>query len=918
MTVGTAPPADEPLSALLAGAAPSSPAFIVPEDGQVLTYEQVADGIETLAGRLSAAGIRRGDRVALTLPNGPDFVQLLLAITLLGAAAAPLNPAYTHSEFTFFLTDIAPRLFLIPDGRPAAAASAAEATGTTVLTVGAAADGPPALLVAGEPVRAATTFERGGPDDVAVVLHTSGTTSRPKQVPLRQRNLMASARTIAAHYRLDPSDVSFSVMPLFHIHGLVASTFAALSAGGAVVAPRRFTPHRFWPQAREYGATWLSAGPTLHQMMLDKADEAGPPVALRFVRSCSSALSPALMRRAEDSYGVPMLEAYGMTEASHQMASNPQPPAARVPGSVGVPTGTEIGVVDKDGRFLPDGSPGEVVIRGPGVMSGYVNNPAATAEAFFGDWFRTGDRGALRDGYLYLEGRLKEMIIRGGENIAPAEIEEVLLSHPAVSDAVCFGVQDDKYGELVSAAVTLTQDAEARALIEHCRGQLAAFKVPTTIHVLAEIPRTPTGKVQRRRVAEFVGQGLAGHGQPAQGPAAAGPAAQPGTGQPGTGRPVKFAILGAGAIGAYVGAALARGGADVTLIARGPHLAAMRAGGVRVLSPRGDFAAHPRATDDLAAVADADVVFVALKAYSLPEIAPRLGTLLAPGAATIWAQNGIPWWYFQSLPDLPREAGLPGGTGLPGKAGLPEGTGPPEEAGLAGEAGPTRITGLESVDPGGVIARSIRPGHNVGCVVYCSTEIIEPGVIRHIEGTRFTIGEPDGSVTQRCKLISDAFAAGGLKAPVAPRLREQIWLKLVGNVAFNPITALTGATLGELAAVPEMPALLRAIFTECAAVAGRLGITFPVSLDRRLEAGLAVGDHKTSMLQDLEAGKRLELDCMTGAVAELAGRLGIDVPHVRTVHACARLLDQLGTHAQAGSGGRGSAAPRHGSAATQS
>jgi acyl-CoA synthetase (AMP-forming)/AMP-acid ligase II len=524
MTEGTAPAADEPLSALLAQAEPSRPAFIVPEDGQVLTYAQVAEGIETLAGCLAAAGIRRGDRVALTLPNGPGFVQLLMAITLLGAAAAPLNPAYTHSEFSFFLADIAPRLFLIPASRPAAAASAADATATTVLTVETAGGGPPALLVAGEPVRPATSFERGGPDDVAVVLHTSGTTSRPKQVPLRQRNLMASARTIAAHYRLGSSDTSFSVMPLFHIHGLVASTFAALSAGGAVIAPRRFTAHRFWPQARDYGATWLSAGPTLHQMILDKADEAGPPAALRFVRSCSSALSPALMQRAESSYGVPMLEAYGMTEASHQMASNPQPPAARVPGSVGVPTGTEIGVVDAAGRFLPDGRPGEVVIRGRGVMSGYVNNPAATAEAFFGDWFRTGDRGALRDGYLYLEGRLKEMIIRGGENIAPAEIEAVLLSHPAVSDAVCFGVPDDKYGELVSAAVTLTQDAEARALIEHCRGQLAAFKVPATIHVLPEIPRTPTGKVQRRRVAEFVAQGQPAAGRTGAGPADQGPA----------------------------------------------------------------------------------------------------------------------------------------------------------------------------------------------------------------------------------------------------------------------------------------------------------------------------------------------------------------------------------------------------------
>lgn len=329
---------------------------------------------------------------------------------------------------------------------------------------------------------------------------------------------------------------------------------------------------------------------------------------------------------------------------------------------------------------------------------------------------------------------------------------------------------------------------------------------------------------------------------------------------------MKFAVLGAGAIGAYVGAALSRGGADVTLIARGPHLAAMASHGVRVLSPRGDFTASPAVTAQLEAVADADVVFVALKAYSLPEIAPRLGRLLAPGATAIWAQNGIPWWYFQSMPE-PAEPGL---TGL----------------GLA--AG-----GLESVDPGGIIAASISPEHNVGCVVFCSTEIIEPGVIKHVEGTRFTLGEPDGSDSERLKLISAAFAAGGLRAPVEASLRDQIWLKLVGNVAFNPVTALTGATLGQLGAIPEMPELLRAIFSECAEVAGRLGITFPVSLDRRLEAGLAVGDHKTSMLQDLEAGKRLELDCMTGAIVELAQRLDVEVPHIRTVHACAKLLDRL-------------------------
>lgn len=320
---------------------------------------------------------------------------------------------------------------------------------------------------------------------------------------------------------------------------------------------------------------------------------------------------------------------------------------------------------------------------------------------------------------------------------------------------------------------------------------------------------------------------------------------------------MKFAVLGAGAIGAYVGAALSRGGTDVTLIARGAHLQAMADHGVRVLSPRGDFTAHPEVSGDIEAVRDADVVFVALKAYSLPEIAPRLGAVLAPGAAVIWAQNGLPWWYFQSAPT------------------------------------PAGLTGLQAVDPGGVIAASIPAQHNVGCVVFCSTEIVEPGVIRHVEGTRFTIGEPDGSDSERCKLISAEFAAGGLRAPVEARLRDQIWLKLVGNAAFNPITALTGATLGELGELPEMRELLRAVFAECAAIAGRLGITFPVSLDRRLEAGLAVGDHKTSMLQDLQAGKQLELECMTGAVIELAGHLNVDVPHTRAVYACAELLGEV-------------------------
>jgi 2-dehydropantoate 2-reductase len=305
---------------------------------------------------------------------------------------------------------------------------------------------------------------------------------------------------------------------------------------------------------------------------------------------------------------------------------------------------------------------------------------------------------------------------------------------------------------------------------------------------------------------------------------------------------VKFAVVGAGAIGAYVGAALARGG----------HLRAMQERGVRVLSRRGDFDARPAATDDFAAIADADVVFVGLKAYSLPGLAPQIGSHLHAGAAVIAGQNGIPWWYFQ------------------------------------GAGGPFAGDVVESVDPGGVVSRAIPAEAVVGCVVYPATELVEPGVVRHIEGTRFSLGEPDGRESDRCRAISEALQAGGLKAPVDARLRDQIWLKLIGNAAFNPVSVLTRATLGQLGELPEMRAVLRALLEEGAAVAGALGATLSVSIDRRLEGGFAVGEHKTSMLQDFEAGKPLEIDCLTGAVIELAEKVGVDVPRLRVVDAAVR------------------------------
>jgi acyl-CoA synthetase (AMP-forming)/AMP-acid ligase II len=481
------------LSALL-GSPGGATALVAADDGARTSYADLAADVDALAGKLRAAGVERGDRVALVVPEGPPFVRLLLAVAAAGAAAAPLNPAYTRDEFAFYLDDLAPRLLLLPEGDLPAARAAA---GERVRVVDVA--GPE--LLPGAPA----AYEGAGPDDVALLLHTSGTTSRPKQVPLLQRNLTASAHSIADFYALGRDDVAYCAMPLFHVHGLVASMLAALAGGGAVVVPSRFAPRRFWSQAREHGATWFSCGPTLHQMILERRDGEPPPT-LRFVRSCSSALTPELMARTEEVYGVPMLEAYGMTEASHQMTSNPLPPGRRVPGSVGVPSGVEIRLVDGSGA---DVEVGEVVIRGPGVTPGYLANPQANAESFFGEgWFRTGDRGRLDGGYLWLEGRIKEMILRGGENISPYEIEEVLLAHPAVRDAVAFGIDDEKYGEEVGAAVALAGDADEQALRDWCRERLAAFKVPRTIFVLDAIPRTATGKLQRKRV----GQQLVGRG----------------------------------------------------------------------------------------------------------------------------------------------------------------------------------------------------------------------------------------------------------------------------------------------------------------------------------------------------------------------------------------------------------------------
>jgi acyl-CoA synthetase (AMP-forming)/AMP-acid ligase II len=341
------------------------------------------------------------------------------------------------------------------------------------------------------------------PSDIALFLHTSGTTSRPKGVPLTHGNLMASIANIAATYQLTPRDRSLIVMPLFHVHGLIGATLSTLHTGGAVVVPAKFSAGAFWPLVAKYGVTWYSAVPTIHQILLGRADQdAAPRGGLRFIRSCSSALAPAVFQQMEERFGVPVLEAYGMTEASHQMASNPLPPGPRKPGFVGPGTGVDIAILDDQGRALPPGQQGEVSIRGANVMHGYLNNPDANAAAFSNGYFRTGDQGVLdANGYLMLTGRLKELINRGGEKISPLEVDAALLEHPAVAEAVTFAAPDAKYGEEVHAAVVLKGTATPAEIQAHCRARLADFKVPKVVHVTEAVPRTATGKIQRRHVA---------------------------------------------------------------------------------------------------------------------------------------------------------------------------------------------------------------------------------------------------------------------------------------------------------------------------------------------------------------------------------------------------------------------------------
>lgn len=479
-----------------------------------LSYHGLRRQADKTVRQLNELGVGRAASVAIVLPNGPEMASAFVCIAS-GATTAPLNPAYRQEEFEFYLDDLQADLLVVQDGVDTPALAAATKLGIAVATLHFdAADPAGVFTLAGHAAAPPVGPKRGGfahADDVALVLHTSGTTSRPKIVPLSHANVCASAAHIAESLALTADDRCLNVMPLFHIHGLIAAVLASLQAGASITCTPGFNALQFYALLQEFAPSWYTAVPTMHQALLGRAARNRKIIdaaQLRLIRSSSASLPPQVMTELEATFGAPVIEAYGMTEAAHQMACNPLPPRDRKPGSVGVAAGPEVAIMSADGALLPTGNIGEVVIRGANVTAGYRNSDEANATAFADGWFRTGDQGVLDDdGYLRLTGRLKEIINRGGEKISPREVDEVLLDHPAIDQVVTFAVPHAKLGEDVAAAVVLTEGArvDAKNVRDFAATRLADFKVPRQVLFLDEIPKGATGKLQRIGLAEKLG-----------------------------------------------------------------------------------------------------------------------------------------------------------------------------------------------------------------------------------------------------------------------------------------------------------------------------------------------------------------------------------------------------------------------------
>ncbi|EEH48416.1 uncharacterized protein PADG_04495 [Paracoccidioides brasiliensis Pb18] len=490
-----------------------STAIIVPGKPPVLiSYQRLCSDVLSFQARLANLGILPGAAVSIALTNSYEFIVSFLAVSLQRAIAAPLNPAYKQDEFEFYIDDLSSALALVPKGSLENDVSAVRAARKYSAAIAECYwNGEEVVLDVKEigklAAKGGVKREEPQPDDIALVLHTSGTTGRPKAVPLTHRNLIRTMKNIKETYKLTEKDRTLLVMPLFHVHGLLAAFLAPLLSGGSVIVPEKFSASSFWSEFITYKANWYTAVPTIHQILL-KTPLPNPMPKIRFIRSCSSPLSPKTFHELEKTFHAPVLEAYAMTEAAHQMTSNPLPPGKRQPGTVGIGQGVEVKILDQDGNEVPQGSEGEICVRGENVTKGYLNNPAANDSSFTkSGFFRTGDQGKKdKDGYVFITGRIKELINKGGEKISPIELDNIIAHNPNVAEAVSFAIPDAHYGEDIGVAVVLKQKGSMSEdnLKSWIAPKVAKFKIPKKIWILPEIPKTATGKIQRRKVAEAI------------------------------------------------------------------------------------------------------------------------------------------------------------------------------------------------------------------------------------------------------------------------------------------------------------------------------------------------------------------------------------------------------------------------------
>ena len=481
--------------------------FLTSEKNEKLSYGEFKIFNEKISRQLAATNVKNSDRAAIVLPNGPLMASSFLSISSY-MSAAPLNPSYKQEEFEFYLDDLKPKFLLVEPNSKSLAVIAAKNLNIPVFEMKISDNQP---LGTFELFDKETDYKNPNDYDEALVLHTSGTTSRPKIVPLSNLNIFTSAVNISKSLKLTADDHCLNIMPLFHIHGLIAVLSASAKVGASVCASNGFNALKFLDLAETQNITWYSGVPTMHQAILlraQKNSDKAKKLNLRFIRSSSASLPPAIFEQLNDIFETPVIEAYGMTEATHQMASNPLPPAIQKPGLVGMPAGPEICIMNDKNEILPEGEVGEICIKGDNVTNGYENNPEANKQSFVSNWFRTGDEGFFdEDGYLKISGRLKEIINKGGEKISPLEVDNILMDFPQIDQALCFGYKDKMLGEDIAVAIKLKENKSCTEddIKSYANEKLAKFKIPKKIFIVEDIPKGATGKLQRIGLAKKFG-----------------------------------------------------------------------------------------------------------------------------------------------------------------------------------------------------------------------------------------------------------------------------------------------------------------------------------------------------------------------------------------------------------------------------